>query len=726
MNPPVAVGAVGVAARAWGALRQWLPEGGLLPGPVWADRHRGVLILLWLHVPGLALFAVVVDEPSVHALLETSLVAMFAAVASALHRRRRAATLAATLGLFTASAVLVDLSGGVVEAHFHFFIMVGVVALYQDWRPFLFGIAYVVLHHGLAGAIDPASVYNHKAAAEHPWRWAGIHGGFTLAMSAVGIVTWKLSESALKDASRRAAQLVEAQAVARLGSWERDESGELTWSDELYRLLGVPASESASEEALLGQVVDEDRDRAALHLAEASRGGSGVVDFRVHSADGLRWLHGQTAPTSGGGQAGTAQDITEWMAAEARRQALEAQLQHSQRLESLGQLAGGVAHDFKNLLSVITWTVDMLAEEPGAEAWEQDLAHIREAAARGVELSRQLLLFSRVEPPASEPVDLVGELERIAEMLRRTVPASVEIEVRTDPSLPQVYISPSRLDQVLVNLVVNARDAMAEGGRVVITAAPLASGPEELGLAQGPYAEVSVSDTGTGMAAEVVERAFDPFFTTKAPGEGTGLGLSIVHGVVTGAGGAIALDSKPGDGTTVRLYLPVAEQPPAADSSPGPDAAPATGTGQVVLVVEDEAMVRALAARTLTNAGYRTLEAADPDEALELLARPEVDVQVVLSDVIMPRMTGSQFAERLARSHPGLPVVFMSGYTGGDIDLGDPSLTLLEKPFTRDDLLAAVAARLNGASASASRRAAAREERRRHPVDGADVTVREA
>ena len=725
MIPPVRGPAGGVAARAWVGLRQWLPEGGLLPGPEWANRHRGILILLWLHVPGLALFGLVVDKPSLHALLETSVVGMFAVCAAVL-RRRLAAILAATLGLFSASAVLVHLSGGVVEAHFHFFVMVGVVALYQDWRPFLLGIAYVVIHHGLAGAIDPTSVFNHQAAAEHPWRWAGIHGGFTLAMSAVGTVTWKLSESALKDASRRAAQLGEAQAVARLGSWERDEDGGLTWSDELYRLLGLPTSATAGEEAFLAQVVDEDRDRVAVHLAEGRRGRSDGVDFRVRTADGLRWLHAQTAPTSARGQAGTAQDITERIAAESRREALEAQLQHSQRLKSLGQLAGGVAHDFKNLLSVIAWTVDILAEEPDAETRDQDLAHIREAATRGVELSRQLLLFSRMDPPASEPLDLVAELERITVMLRRTVPASVDIEVRTDPSLPQVCISPSRLDQALVNLVVNARDAMADGGRVVIAASPLTSGPEELGLGRGPYVEVSVSDNGTGMSAEVVERAFDPFFTTKGPGEGTGLGLSIVHGVVTGAGGAIAIDSKPGEGTTVRLYLPAAEQPAAA-ASRRPDAAPATGAGEVVLVVEDEATVRALAARMLTGAGYRTLEAGGPVEALELLARSEVGVDVVLSDVIMPGMSGGQFAERLARSHPGLPVIFMSGYTGGDVDLGDPSLTLLEKPFTRDDLLAAVAARLTRNPASALHRGTVGDGRRRgHPFDGADVTAHEA
>ena len=293
---------------------------------MWARRHRGILVLLWLHVPGLFLFALWQRAGAAHAALEAAAVALFAGLATILQPRRRLSTVLAALGLFTGSAVLVHLSGGVIEMHFHYFVMVGVVTLYQDWRPFLIAIAYVVFQHGLAGAVAPASVYNHQSAIEHPWQWAGVHGLFILGLSAAGVATWRLNESLLRSATDREEKLSEAQEVARLGSWEWDVASNcVTWSDELYRLIGAAADEfPPAYEAFFGRVHPEDREGLAEVVQRALDDGAAYSrDFRVLHPDGsVRWLNGRGAVTRwADGRAtvlsGTAQDITERKRAEA-------------------------------------------------------------------------------------------------------------------------------------------------------------------------------------------------------------------------------------------------------------------------------------------------------------------------------------------------------------------------------------------------------------------------
>ncbi len=297
----------------------------MLPDNVWAQRHRGILVVLWLHVPGLFLYALAQGQGVGHSLFEAGVVANFAAVATALRSGRRPSTVVASLGLLTSSAVLVHLSGGVIEMHFHYFVMVGVVTLYQDWRPFLIAIAYVVLQHGMAGAIDPTTVYNHQPAINHPWQWAGVHGAFILGMSATGLVSWRLNETLLRATADRQERLAEAQAVARLGSWELDlVSGRLVWSDELYRLFGVDAGEvNPSPRTLLSRVHPDDQDALAGLRQAVESGADHALDFRILLPDGtVRWLHGRGAVTArvGGAPAvvsGTVQDITERKRAEA-------------------------------------------------------------------------------------------------------------------------------------------------------------------------------------------------------------------------------------------------------------------------------------------------------------------------------------------------------------------------------------------------------------------------
>ena len=310
----------------WDAFWSWLPKGSTLPDEVWAQRHRAILVLLWLHVPVIFLFSLAQHVGVLHGLSEATVVAVFAWGATAQRAQRRLSTVVAALGLMTCSAILVHLSGGLIEMHFHYFVMVAVVALYQDWKPFLIAIGYVVLQHGVVGALDPTAVYNHQAAIDHPWQWAGVHGLFILGMSAAGIASWRLNESLVQAAADREERLSEAQQLALLGSWDWDlASGGLTWSHELYRLFGVdPDGFTPSPEAFLSRVHPEDRDAVDGEIRRTLEAGIPYArDFRlVLPEDTVRWVHGRGAVTTRVDgrptvMSGTVQDITVRKRAEA-------------------------------------------------------------------------------------------------------------------------------------------------------------------------------------------------------------------------------------------------------------------------------------------------------------------------------------------------------------------------------------------------------------------------
>jgi diguanylate cyclase (GGDEF)-like protein/PAS domain S-box-containing protein len=302
-------------------IREWLPRGSTLSDEVWARRHRGILILLWLHLPVIMTIAIVQGVGVLHGLFETTVVALFGVGAVLLRKHRRETTIFTAMGLLTCSAVLVHLTDGLIEMHFHYFVMVGVITLYQDWWPFLVAIGYVVFQHGVAGAIAPESVYNHQSAIDHPWEWAGIHGVFVLGMSVAGILSWKLNERQLEETTDREEKLSEAQAVARLGNWEWDVvRGQSTWSDELYRLLDVdPGDAVPSKDDFLERVHPDDREAVRADLRRTVlEGVEHAMDYRVVMRDGgVRWLHGRgrIAERSSAGVAlvvaGTAQDVTE-------------------------------------------------------------------------------------------------------------------------------------------------------------------------------------------------------------------------------------------------------------------------------------------------------------------------------------------------------------------------------------------------------------------------------
>ena len=400
-------------------------------------------------------------------------------------------------------------------------------------------------------------------------------------------------------------------------------------------------------------------------------------------------------------------DVTERLEAQAERERLrtqaerdriERQLRQSQRLESLGQLAGGVAHDFNNLLGVITNYAAFVAEElkkpagepPGPSALS-DVEQIQLAAERAGWLTHQLLAFARREVVQPRVLNLNSTVASIMTLLRRTLGEHIELVTDLDPGLGMVLADPGHVEQILVNLAVNARDAMPGGGKLTIATgnvdADEAYVASHATLRPGRYAGLKVSDNGFGMPSEVVDRAFEPFFSTKPKGEGSGLGLATIYGIVTQAGGNIRIYSEPQLGTTVTILLPVTGQPPPpAEHAPR---APERGRGELVLLVEDEPPMREVARRILVRNGYQVISAADGREAVTAAAASQ-PITLLLTDVIMPGMQGGEVAERVREVQPGIAVLFMSGYTEGLLTAQgalDPEINLIEKPFTEASLL---------------------------------------
>jgi signal transduction histidine kinase/CheY-like chemotaxis protein len=386
----------------------------------------------------------------------------------------------------------------------------------------------------------------------------------------------------------------------------------------------------------------------------------------------------------------------------ARRRAEEETL-HAQKLHAIGQLAGGVAHDFNNILTAISsYTEFLLADLNRGSPRRDDVIGIQEAAARAAALTQQLLAFGRKQVLQPTLIDVRELLDDTGRMLRRIIGEHINLSVVAGPILSPVLADRGQLSQVIVNLAVNARDAMPEGGRITIEArdAPLSSGysDEHLGVTPGAYVLIAVSDTGNGMSPTVKARMFEPFFTTKPRGKGTGLGLSTVFGIVKQSGGHLFVYSEEGHGTTIKVYLPRATESAATDGTARPQVKAGRGV-ETVLVVEDEESVRRLARRALEASGYSVLQAASPLEAIEIAAGYPDRIDLLLTDVMMPELTGRQLADRLTASRPGLNVLYMSGYAEDAIvhhGRLDPDTAFLQKPFSPETLSHTVRAVLDG------------------------------
>ena len=372
-----------------------------------------------------------------------------------------------------------------------------------------------------------------------------------------------------------------------------------------------------------------------------------------------------------------------------QREKAEAALRQSQKMEAIGRLTGGIAHDFNNMLAIVMGSLDLLLRryanaDPNLLRFARDA---REGAGRAATLTQRLLAFSRLQPLKPTSVDVARVVEEMASLLRRTLGETIRVEIATSPGLWRAHIDPSELETALLNLAINARDAMPDGGALTLRAANAelepAAGDLDSEVAPGPYVRVAVADTGAGIPAELLSQVFEPFFTTKPTGKGTGLGLSQVLGFIKQSGGHVRIDSTVGAGTTVELYLPRSR---AAETPPPPPPPPlARPRGDVtVLVVEDEPGVRSFATEALAELGYRAV-AADGGEAALSRLRQRDDITVLLTDVVMPGVNGQALAEEALRLRPGLTVVFMTGYDRSAIVRQGslaPGANLVSKPFT--------------------------------------------
>jgi PAS domain S-box-containing protein len=505
-----------------------------------------------------------------------------------------------------------------------------------------------------------------------------------------------LEEAARRDAASLLLLLVEA-VPGIVYLYDLEDQHLVYVSPAVEGVLGHRPAELAamSPASTAGLIHPEDHVRIAA-VSEAARSGRPFeIELRTRAADG-RWrsLHSRAIALRRGGERvrrvlGVATDVTEER--ETRRM-----LERAQRLEALGHLAGGIAHDFNNLLGVITGhsqlTQQLLPRDHPASA---GIEQVIKASERAAALTHQLLSLSRGPSRGPHSLDLNAVVSGVATMLQRVISEDVEFDVRPGAALGPVRADPGEIEQILLNLALNARDAMSMGGRLGIETRNAELADEEaalVGLGPGHYVVLAVYDSGTGMDAQTRERIFEPFFTTKPEGRGSGLGLATVHGIVERCGGAIRVDSTPGVGTTFRIYLP-REDLPAQPAEPAPAARGSLEGRETILLVEDADSVRDVTRELLEGLGYTVLAAAHGAQALALARAYPGPIHVLLTDVVMPRLGGGTLAAEVASLRPQIRVVYMSGYASDALPRNEApavGLLLLQKPFTRDRLALAI------------------------------------
>lgn len=373
------------------------------------------------------------------------------------------------------------------------------------------------------------------------------------------------------------------------------------------------------------------------------------------------------------------------------REKAEKELRQAQRLDAIGRLAGGVSHDFNNLLGVILGTSEILLDRPHDPAFTHGLEMIKDSARRGATLTRQLLAFGRRQVLEPRVLNLNMVLTDVEKLLRRVIGEDIELEFETDAALGSVEVDPGQVEQVIVNLAINARDAMPGGGKLVIATANVeldeAYADRRVVVRPGSYVQLIVSDTGCGMDEQTQSRIFEPFFTTKEQGKGTGLGLATVYGIVKQSGGYVWVYSEPGHGTTFKIYLPLVSA--VADTRVRVQASedPPRGS-ETILVVEDDSSLREVTCQFLQGSGYTVIQAGAPEEALRVVEQYKGPIDFLLTDVIMPKMNGRDLAAQLSQTRPRIKVLYVSGYTDGVVRDGvhgvlEPGLAFLQKPYTR-------------------------------------------
>jgi two-component system cell cycle sensor histidine kinase/response regulator CckA len=479
--------------------------------------------------------------------------------------------------------------------------------------------------------------------------------------------------------------------AARMGAWELDMvTHAVTWSETLAPLFGLTLEQAPrSVAAFFALIHSADRQMVKDAFEKTARENTDYeIEFRILWPDGsTRWLGGRGRMLHDGlvRLLGIGTDIGE-------RKSLEAQLQQSQKMEAVGQLAGGVAHDFNNLLTAILGYSNLVMDtlDPD-DPRRSEMEEVIGAGQRASALTTQLLAFSRKQILQPTAVDLNALVGGMRQMLSRLIGEHVDLVPVLGPDLCSVRADRGQIEQVLMNLVVNARDAMPSGGRLTIETANThldASSMQNVLVHPGSYGMLAVSDSGIGMSQTIKQRLFEPFFTTKEQGKGTGLGLATVYGIVKQSGGYIWVYSEPGQGATFKVYLPCAGPADEAEARVPSDDKAYSGT-ETILVVEDEAAVRFLTRVMLEKAGYRVFDAASPQQAELLFEEQRGLFSLLVTDVIMPGSSGPQLFERLSRVRPDLKVLYVSGYTGDTIlhqGQLEPGVAFLQKPFTANAL----------------------------------------
>ena len=631
-----------------------------------------MVALLWAHALGLPAFAWVMGYSLLHSVLEGVPLALIALIAGLVPRRRLASMLVA-VGLLTASALAVHASGGAIEAHFHFFVMIAVLALYEDWLPYLAGFAYVVLHHGIGSAVDPAGVFNHADAIAHPWKWALIHGAVITAAGAANVATWRLNEDvraeaqvAYRNARESELRLLEAQDIARIGSWEWDvRSDTVTWSESLYRLFGVdPTDFTSSHDSFFAMVEPNDRERCEGIVRQA------VVDqvpwtfeTRMIGADGrerIMQCRGATVDHDGDALrlSGTVQDISE--------------LREVTRMKD--EFTSVVSHELRTPLTSIRGSLGLLASGvlgPLPEKGQRMLDIAVSNTDRLVRLINDILDIERIESgkvTVEKREADAAELMIQAEELMRGMAAQAGVTLAVSPVTAELWVDPDRIMQTLTNLLSNALKFSPAGATVTLTAER-----------RGNEVLFSVRDEGRGIPADKLESIFERFHQLDSADSrekgGTGLGLAICRSIVEQHhDGRIWAESAPGEGATLSFTLPTVAVPEL-------EARPASA-GPTVLVCDDDESVREVVAAMLSEHGYRAILAATGEQALALAVseRPAA----IMLDLLMPGMSGWETAAALCRrpETEAIPVVITSVLSARDAGVpGDAAVDWIEKPI---------------------------------------------